>query len=142
MEKEIKMDKEITLKLKTPLPKSTCELWIMRNDLSQFVKRNWDLLWQGARIAENDHLVTFKDSAGIPFQTYERDTYAGERIQSKHGTRLCEFKGLKYANGHKYSEVFPPSEHQLWRAIKDIQFLIDRAAATSKSSFKLEIVKK
>jgi hypothetical protein len=121
------MKKEEILKeiILTVRPASSCELWEIRNQLSQFVLDNWELLYLGAsRLNKN-----------IPGDYYARN----ERIQIG-DTRLCECRGVKYANGHKYNCDSLPSETQLKKTIKDIQSLIDSAAAPSRCSFRLEIV--
>jgi len=118
------MKDTITLTLKSP---SSCELWAIRNQLSEFTLDNWELLYLGAsRLNKN-----------IPGDYYARN----ERIQIK-DTRLCECRGVKYANGHKYNCDSLPSETQLKQTIRDIQSLIDAAAAPSSCSFTLEIRKK
>ena len=115
---------EIILTLKAP---SSCELWAIRNQLSEFTLDNWELLYLGAsRLGKN----------------IEGDYYArNERIQIGN-TRLCQCRGVKYANGHKYNSDSLPKEEQLRQTIKDIQSLIDTAAAPSRCSFTLEIRKK
>jgi hypothetical protein len=115
---------EIILTLKAP---SSCELWAIRNQLTEFTLDNWELLYLGAsRLCKN-----------IPGDYYARN----ERIQIGN-TRLCECRGVKYANGHKYNSDMLPSEAQLRQTIKDIQALIDSAAAPSRCSFTLKILKK
>jgi len=115
---------EIILTLKAP---SSCELWAIRNQLSEFVLNNWELLYLGAsRLCKN-----------IAGDYYARN----ERIQIG-DTRLCESKGVKYAHNHKYNYDRLPTEAQLKQTIKDIQTLIDTASAPSSCSFTLQILNK
>ena len=121
MEK-IKEQKILTLK-----PASPCEFWGTRHELSKFVLGNWRLLYLGA----------CRLNINIPGDCYARN----ERIQAGE-TRLCEDKGVKYAHGHKYNCDSLPSESQLKQTIRDIQSLIDSAAAPSECSFELKIIEK
>ena len=122
MKKETILKEEVILTIKQA---SSCELWEIRNQLTEFVLSHWELLYLGAsRLGKN----------------IEGDYYArNERIQIK-DTRLCECRGVKYAHGHKYNSDALPSEAQLKQTVLDIQSLIDAAAAPSRCSFRLEIV--
>ncbi len=121
---------EIKLVIK---PIADCELWQIRDRLSDFVKGNWYLLWVGAH-----RISAFDDRSDESLYTYERDYWAGQRIQMGN-TRLCENKGLKYADGHKYSSDESPCEYQLREVIEQLQYLIDCANTKKPAPFKLII---
>lgn len=123
---------EIKLTIK---PIADCELWQIRNQLSDFVKDNWELLWVGA----NRSRAIFDCYEDMKVEVYESDYWAGQRIQLNR-TRLCEHKGLKYAEGHKYSSDAIPCEYQLREVVNILQYLINCASRKGKPvSFKLII---
>ena len=96
----------------------------LRDQMSEFVRINFDLLYEGAvRLGFN-----------IP-----QDYWAPKRVQIGE-TRLNECQGLKYAHGHKYSEEGAPSEEQLRKTVADIQQLIDAASINIEAPFILHIV--
>ena len=98
--------------------------WEIRNQLNKFVETNFDALYEGAtRLGMN-----------IP-----RDYYAPERVQIK-GTRLHEEQGLKYADGHKYSDENAPTEAQLRQTVEDLRCLITAATEDIVAPFVLNIV--
>ena len=98
-------------------------LFELRNQLDDFVHQNFDLLYEGAvRMGKN----------------IEEDYYAPRRIQIN-STRLHESENLKYADGHKYSADYAPSEKQLRQTVKDLQELIDVAAINIPAPFKINI---
>ena len=96
----------------------------LRDQLNQFVKTNFDLLYEGAI------------RLGCEIQ---EDYYAPKRVQIGE-TRLHAVQGLKYADGHKYSNGASPSEKQLRQTIKDLQILIDAASENIPAPFTLDIV--
>ncbi len=97
--------------------------WALRNQLNDFVKENFALLYEGAvRICCN----------------IEDDYYAPRRVQINN-TRLHELTGLKYADWHKFSSDYAPTEKQLRQTIKDIQILINAAADVIPAPFSLKI---
>ena len=96
----------------------------LRDQLNQFVKTNFDLLYEGAI------------RLGCEIQ---EDYYAPKRVQIGN-TRLHACKGLKYADGHKYSNESAPSESQLRQTVKDLQSLIDAASENIPAPFTLNIV--
>ena len=67
-----------------------------------------------------------------------KDYYAPKRVQIGN-TRLHEYQGLKYADGHKYNDRSAPSESQLKKTVKDIQSLIDAAAENIPAPFSIVI---
>lgn len=115
-------------------PIADCEFWKIRNKLSDFVKDNWHVLWVGA------HRISVCDDirGDEPLYTYGRDHWAGQRIQIG-DTRLCEHKGLKYADGHKYSSDKSPRQYQLEEVFEQLQYLIDCASRKTEPPFKLII---
>ena len=96
----------------------------LRNQMNEFVKNNFALLYEGA----------VRLGCEIP-----ADYYAPERVQIGE-TRLHASKGLKYADGHKYSDSAAPSEIQLKKTIKDLQTLIDAASEHIPAPFTLNII--
>jgi hypothetical protein len=98
--------------------------WELRDQLNEFVLQNFSTLYEGA----------VRLGCEIP-----ADYYAPERVQVG-STRLHASRGLKYADGHKYSDDAAPSESQLRQTIKDLQVLIDAAAEDIEAPFTLYIV--
>lgn len=96
----------------------------LRNQLDKFVKEKFYLLYEGAV------------RLGL---SISGDFYAPERIQINN-TRLHATIGLKYADGHKYSDDEAASEKQLRQTIKDLQTLINAATEDIQPPFKLNIV--
>ena len=92
--------------------------------LSKVVEEHWDTLYEGAvRLGVN----------------IEKDSYAPQRMQINN-TRLHADYGVKYADGHKYSNPIAPTEQQLKQTAADIQALFDSAAIEVKTSLKLTLV--
>lgn len=96
----------------------------LRNQLNEFVKQNFELLYEGA----------VRMGCDIP-----KDYYAPERVQIGN-TRLHAYQNLKYADGHKYDDQSAPSESQLRQTVKDIQSLIDSAAENIPAPFSILII--
>lgn len=97
----------------------------MFNQLNDFVKENFDLLYEGAiRLGCN----------------IENNYYAPRRIQFNK-TRLHAYQGLKYADGFKYNEDGYPTEENIKNSVADIQSLIDAASEDIKASFSIKIEK-
>lgn len=96
----------------------------LRNQLNEFVMTNFALLYEGAIRLNLD---------------IEEDYWAPARVQIGN-TRLHAVQGLKYADGHKYSDSAAPSEEQLRQTINDLQKLIDSASQNIRRPFKLKIV--
>lgn len=96
----------------------------LRNQMNKFVHDNFALLYEGAV------------RLGLEI---EADYYAPERVQIGN-TRLHGSRGLKYADGHKYSYDAAPSEAQLRQTAKDLQTLIDAASENIPAPFTLNIV--
>lgn len=96
----------------------------LRNQMNEFVRANFDILYEGA----------VRLGCEIP-----ADYYAPERVQIGN-TRLHARQGLKYADGHKYSDDAAPSEEQLRQTVKDLQALIDAASEVIPPPFILNIV--
>ena len=99
-------------------------LFELRNILNNFVQENFELLYEGA----------IRMGCEIP-----ADYYAPKRIQIGE-TRLHSSWGLKYADGHKYSDGLAPSEIQLKKTIKDLQTLIDADSERVPAPFTLNII--
>ena len=99
--------------------------WELRDQLNNFVRQNFDLLYEGA----------VRQSCNIP-----SDYYAGRRIQLK-DTRLHEHQHLKYAHGHKYNEDTAPTAEQLRLTVTDIQSLLNSAGETIPAPFTISIVR-
>lgn len=99
-------------------------LFDLRDQLNSFVLNNFGLLYEGA----------IRMGCEI-----SADYYAPERVQIGN-TRLHANKGLKYADGHKYSNGAAPSEIQLKNTIKDLQTLIDAASEHIPAPFTLNII--
>ena len=99
-------------------------LFDLRNQIDYFVKSNFELLYEGAV------------RLGCEISS---DYYAPERVQVGN-TRLHASMGLKYADGHKYSDDAAPSEKQLRQTVVDIQKLIDAASENIAAPFTLNIV--
>ena len=99
------------------------EIW---EQLDQFVKDNFELLYEGA----------VRLGCEIP-----ADYYAPRRIQIGK-TRLHERQLIKYLDGHKYDDPSTPSESQLRQTVKDLQTLIDKASEVIPAPFTLKIVEK
>jgi hypothetical protein len=95
----------------------------LRNQMSEFVKSNFGLLYEGAV------------RLGCAISS---DYYAPERIKIGN-TRLHASQSLKYADGHKYSDDAAPSEKQLRQTVVDIQTLIDAAVQNISAPFTLII---
>ena len=98
--------------------------WSLRHQLNDFVKDNFELLYEGA-VRLNFHIPN--------------DWYTVDRIQIG-DTRLHKSIGLKYAHGHKYSEDVCPTEKQLRQTVIDIQSLIDAAAEIIPTPFSIKII--
>ena len=99
-------------------------LFDLRDQLNEFVRNNFALLYEGA----------VRLGCEIP-----ANYYAPKRVQIGE-TRLHASRGLKYADGHKYSDSAAPSESQLKNTIKDLQALIDAAAEHIPAPFTLNII--
>lgn len=102
------------------------KFWTLREQLHAFVRDNFDMLYEGA-IRLNCHI--------------EADYYAPKRIQIN-DTRLHRHTGLKYADGHKYSDDAAPTENQLRQTVADLQALIDAARQTIPTPFSIAIVER
>lgn len=96
----------------------------LRNQLDEFVKSNFVLLYEGA----------VRLGCEIP-----SDYYAPKRVQIGN-TRLHASQGLKYADGHKYSDDAAATESQLRQTVKDLQTLIDASAENIHPPFIINIV--
>jgi hypothetical protein len=96
----------------------------LRNQMNEFVKSNFGILYEGA----------VRLGCAI-----SADYYAPERVQVGN-TKLHANQGLKYADGHKYSDDAAPSENQLRQTVKDLQTLIDAASEIIPPPFILNIV--
>jgi len=112
-----------TLKIKTKTVGQN-GLFDLRNQIDKFVKTNFGLLYEGAL------------RLGCEIAA---DYYAPERVQIG-STRLHASQGLKYADGHKYSDDAAPTECQLRQTVKDLQSLIDAAAEEIPAPFILDII--
>lgn len=99
-------------------------LFDLRNKMNEFVKNNFDLLYEGAA----------RLGYAIP-----ANEYAPQRVQIG-STRLHARVGLKYADNHEYSDHASPSEDQLRQTVKDLQKLIDAAAKNIPAPFALNII--
>lgn len=109
-----------TLKVKQP---GIDQAISFTNELSQFVKENWDVLFLGAT----------RLGCEIP-----EDYYAPERVQIGE-TRLHKSIGVKYADGWKYDSLVGATEKQLKQTVADVQTLLDAAAEERKINFKLKV---
>jgi hypothetical protein len=98
--------------------------FILRNEMNKFVVSNFGLLYEGAVRLECE---------------ISSDYYAPARVQIGN-TRLHASIGLKYADGHKYSDDVAPSEQQLRNTVADIQKLIDVASEVIPAPFTLNII--
>lgn len=96
----------------------------LRNQINEVVKSNFGILYEGAV------------RLGCEISS---DCYAPERVQIGN-TRLHASQGLKYADGHKYSDDAAPSENQLRQTVKDLQTLIDAASEVFPAPFTLNII--
>ena len=96
----------------------------LRDQMDEFVKGNFGTLYEGAA----------RLGCGI-----SADYYAPERVQVGN-TRLHASQGLKYADGHKYSDDAAPTEKQLRQTVKDLQTLIDAASVNIAAPFTLNII--
>ena len=96
----------------------------LRNQINEFTKNTFALLYEGAV------------RLGCEIAA---DNYAPKRVQINH-TRLHASYGLKYADGHKYSDDAAPSEKQLRQTVIDIQKLIDAASEVIPAPFTLNII--
>ena len=112
------------LVLRVPQSEGYDGFFDLRDQINDFVKKNFNLLYSGA-VRLDCEIV--------------EDYFAGRRIQINN-TRLHYAIGLKYANGHKYSDCNSPTEKQLRQTISDIQQLLDAAAETIRKPFTLEII--
>ena len=97
----------------------------LRNQMNEFVKSNFGILYEGAV------------RLGCEISA---DYYAPKRVQIGN-TRLHASRGLKYADGHKYSDAAAPSESQLRQTVLDLQTLIDSAAENIPAPFSIVITK-
>lgn len=96
----------------------------LRDQIDEFVNSNFGLLYKGA----------VRLGCEIPY-----DDYAPQRVQIGR-TRLHASIGLKYADGHKYSDDAAPTETQLRQTVADIQKLIDAASEVIPAPFTLNII--
>lgn len=96
----------------------------LRNQMNEFVKSNFGLLYEGAV------------RLGCEIAS---DYYAPARVRIGN-TRLHASQALKYADGHKYSDDAAPSEKQLRQTVVDIQNLIDAASENIIAPFTLNIL--
>ena len=118
--KEKKMQ---TLTIKTN-QQGTNGFWGLRLQINEFVKTNFELLYEGAaRLGKN----------------LAANYYAPRRIQINR-TRLHSGIGLKYASEHKYNDACAPSEEQLIQTVSDIQILINAATEDIAAPFLLKII--
>lgn len=111
----------LTIKTKTVGQNGSFDL---RNQMGEFVNSSFALLYEGA----------VRLGCEIP-----ADYYAPDRVQIGN-TRLHASMGLKYADGHKYSDYAAPSESQLRQTVKDLQTLIDAASEVIPAPFTLNII--
>jgi len=95
----------------------------LRAQLDEFVRNNFELLYEGA-IRLDNHIGA--------------DYYAPQRIQIGR-TRLHRSQGLKIADGHHYSSEANITADQLRQTVKDIQTLIDAAAEDIPAPFSISI---
>lgn len=86
--------------------------WDLRNQLNDFVRASFCLLYEGAVRLNNN---------------ISADYYAPKRVQIGE-TRLHHCQGLKYAAGHKYNADAAPSEEQLRQTIADLTLLLKAAS--------------
>ena len=112
-----------TLKIRTK-PVGKNGFFDLRNQMNEFVKINFGLLYEGAV------------RLGCEISA---DYYAPKRVQINN-TRIHASQGLKYADGHKYSDDAAPSEKQLRQTVIDIQKLIDAASEVMPAPFTLNII--
>jgi hypothetical protein len=99
-------------------------LFDLRDQMDEFVRSNFGILYEG----------------GVRLGCeISADYYAPKRVQYGN-TRLHASTGLKYADGHKYSDDAAPSESQLRQTVKDLQTLIDAASENKPAPFTLNIV--
>lgn len=97
--------------------------WKLRDQLDDFVRQNFDMLYEGAcRLGCN-----------IP-----EDYYAPRRVQLN-STRLHARVGLKYAGGHRYDEDVAPKEENLRQTIADLQTLLTEAGKIIPAPFTIAI---
>ena len=97
----------------------------LRNQLSEFVYENFNILYEGAvRLNLN----------------ISNDYYAPQRVQIN-STRLHASRGLKIADGHHIDADYYPSETQLIQTIADIQKLLDAAGKNIAAPFQISIIK-
>lgn len=96
----------------------------LRDQMNEFVLDNFSVLYAGAV------------RLGCEITA---DYYAPERVQIGN-TRLHASQGLKYADGHKYSDPQAPTESQLRQTVKDLQTLIDAASEVIPAPFILNII--
>ena len=100
------------------------EFETLRKQLDEFVKDNFDTLYEGA-VRLKLHI--------------EEDYYAPKRIQINN-TRLHRHTDLKIAGGHhKYHSDEAPTEKQLRQTVSDLQTLLDSAAKVIKAPFTITI---
>lgn len=97
----------------------------LRNKLDNFVHFNFENLWEGA----------CRLGCAI-----DADYYAPRRVQIGN-TRLHARIGLKYADGHKYSDG-APTEAELRQTVKDLESLIDAASRVIPAPFDIKIIEK
>lgn len=102
---------------------------LLMEQLSCFTLANWSLLYLGAARLQD---------AGVAVQAIGADWAAPERIQVNR-TRLHASVGVKYADGHKYTDLVGPSEAQLRQTINDLQRLLDAAGRGVPPPFRLVI---
>jgi len=132
------MGEEITLKLSVKVP-DHWELWErlshyfygpLRQTLDRFVIAHWHLIWEGACSLERQ---STRDCIAIP-NNHHDGHHDGARVFYLK-TKINSGLGVEYDHGHT------PDEAEVMQNIRDIQSLIDAAAATGRGSFTLHIIK-
>ena len=104
----------------------TNEFWSLREQLNNFVKQNFNLLYEGAvRLGFN----------------IEADYFAPQRVQINN-TRLHASQYLKYADGHKYDYDNAPTALQIENTVNDLQVLLNAASENISAPFTIEIKQK
>lgn len=96
----------------------------LREQLNQFVYNHFEQLYEGA-VRLGCHIPS--------------DHYAPDQVQIN-DTRLHFDNGLKYADGHKYSDDVSPTEEQLRNTVADLQELLNAAAQNIPAPFQLNII--
>jgi hypothetical protein len=115
-----------TLTLSVPEKVGENQFWLLRGQLDNLVKQNFDLLYEGAvRLGFN----------------IEADYYAPQRVQINN-TRLHTSQHLKYADGHKYDYDNAPTASQIENTVNDLQTLLNAASENISAPFTIEIKQK